>query len=394
MHASLGSRELFPHLEARAYLNHAAISPPSTAVVQAASAVISDYAQRGVGAVMRWIEQRAALRTDLARFIGVGADDIGFVANTSAGVSATALCFPWQPGDRILLFTGEFPTNVTPWLQAAEAHGLGVDFLPLAGFGDGSGDGLARLEAHLTATPTRLVAVSAVQFQTGLRMPLAQMAALCHRHGAQIFVDAIQAIGGVPFDASGLDYVACGSHKWLMGLEGAGFLYVHPDRISALRPRVASWLSHAEGGMDFLFEGAGHLRYDRPVRAKADFVEGGISNSVGLAALHAAVKLLDGLGAAAIYGHVQAYHDALEPGLLALGFASERAADPAARSGILSVLPPEGAHVAALSAALGERGVATTTPDGRLRFSPHWPNALSEVPDVLAAAGEALAAVR
>jgi selenocysteine lyase/cysteine desulfurase len=62
----------------------------------------------------------------------------------------------------------------------------------------------------------RLVAVSAVQFQTGLCMPLVEMAALCRKYGAEIAVDAIQAAGVVPFaiDALGLDYVAGGAHKW------------------------------------------------------------------------------------------------------------------------------------------------------------------------------------
>ena len=47
--------------------------------------------------------------------------------------------------------------------------------------------------------------------------------------------------------------------------------------------------------------------------------------------------------------------------------------------------PPAGIEVGAIARGLRERGVACTTPDGRLRFSPHWPNALAEVPRVLAA---------
>ena len=394
MSVALGDRTLFPQLKARAYLNHASISPPSLLVQEAVQAVITDYAQHGVDAVMGWIEQRSRLRADLADVIGARPEDIGFTANTSAGVTAVAVCFPWSPGDRIVLFQGEFPTNVTPWQQAARASGAQIDFLPLSGFGDGSGDGLARLDAHLRANPTRLVAVSAVQFQTGLRMPLSQMADLCHRHGAQIFVDAIQAVGCVPIDVRSLDYVACGSHKWMMGLEGAGFVYIHPDRIAGLRPRLASWLSHAEGGIDFLFLGGGHLRYDRPIRQRADFVESGMSNSVGLAALHAALGPLRTLGVDTIYRHVQRYHDALEPTLLSHGFRSERARDPAARSGTLSACPPAGIAVPALSQALSARGVATSTPDGRIRFAPHWPNALSEIPMVTAAIDAACAEIR
>ena len=394
MRAVLGERSLFPDLKPFAYLNHAAISPPSLPVRQAAEAVLGDYAARGVDAFMRWVEQRERLRALLAELIGAQAADLGFIPNTSAGVTHIATCLPWRSGARILLFEGEFPTNVTPWQQAARSAGLTVDFLSLASFGDGSGDGLRRLEAALRAGGVQLVAVSAVQFQTGLRMPVETMAELCHAHGAELFVDAIQCIGGAPFAVGAADYVAAGSHKWLMGIEGGGFLYIHPDRVAALRPRTASWLSHAQGGIDFLFEGAGHLRYDRPIRQRADFVEGGVSNAVGLAALEAAVQQIASLGVEAISAHIQRYHDLLEPELIERGFASVRAPTAEGRSSILSVLPPADVSLKALHAALGARGVAATTPDGHLRFSPHWPNSTHEIPPLLGALDEALAESR
>src|SRR5262249_30545396 len=161
--------------------------------------------------------------------------------NTSRGMSDVALCFPWRRGDRVILFEGEFPANVTPWQRAAETFGLSIAWVPLSAFHDGAASGpkpragmaraiasseeagLDRLRAEL-ARGARLVAVSAVQFQTGLRMPVESMAALCHASGAEIFIDAVQCCGAVPIDAgaSGVDYLASGSHKWLMGLEGAG----------------------------------------------------------------------------------------------------------------------------------------------------------------------------
>src|SRR5262249_23746453 len=164
------------------------------------------------------------------------------------------------------LFEGEFPANVTPWQRAAELFGLSIAWIPLSAFAASEEEGLALLTRELERG-VRLVAVSAGEFQTGLRMPVEAMAALCHAAGAEIFVDAVQCCGAVPLDAgaAGIDYLASGSHKWLMGLEGAGFLYVSPDRVDALRPNVAGWLSH-EDPLDFLFRGPGLLRYDRPIK--------------------------------------------------------------------------------------------------------------------------------
>ncbi|MEL6347953.1 MAG: aminotransferase class V-fold PLP-dependent enzyme [Myxococcota bacterium] len=394
MEPVFGDRTLFPDLTPFAYLNHAAVSPPSLRVRAAAQALLDNYAAHGVGAVMETLDQRERLRARLAGLIRAQPDDIGFVANTSAGVTAVALGLRWNPGDRILLFDGEFPTNITPWQRAAQTFDLKTTFLSLDGFTDGSGDGLAQLEGALKVGGVRLVAVSAVQFQTGLRMPTAEMAALCHRYGARLFVDGIQAIGAVPFDARAVDFMACGSHKWMMGLEGCGFLFVHPDAIDDLAPRVASWLSHDEGCLDFLFEGPGHLDYDRPIRRQASFVEGGAPNALGFVALEAAADVLAALTVPAIYQHANAYLDALEPGLIARGFVSHRAADPNRRSCILSTTVPEGVDLKALHTALGERGVSVSTPDGRLRFSPHWPNREDEIAPLLAALDESLRMIR
>lgn len=385
--AHLGDRSLFPDLADRAFLNHGAISPPSLAVREAVAAVVDDYAHRGTWAHMPWKERRERLRALLAALVGAQPTDIALMPNTTRGVVDVALCFPWEPGDRIVVFEGEFPTNVTPWQRAAVLFGLEVVMLPLADYADDDGPGLARLESALRKG-VRLVAVSAVQFQTGLRMPIEAMTALAHRHGAEIFVDAAQACPVVPLDAAaiGVDYLTCAGHKWLMGLEGTGFLYVHPDRVAALRPHVAGWLSH-EDPASFLFGGPGLLRYDRPIRARADFLESGGVNVVGLAALEASVSLLwqvfERDGRDAIWRHANAYLDRLERGFLERGFESLRAREPARRSCILGLRPPKDVALQVLFAYLRDHGVACTMPDGVLRFAPHWPNHVDEIPFVL-----------
>jgi cysteine desulfurase / selenocysteine lyase len=392
--ARLGDRSLFPALEPRAYLNHAGVSPPSEPVRAAVAAAVEEFARRGGAAVEGAIRRKARLRQKLAGLLGAGPEDLAFTQSTSSGIIDVALCFPWEPGDRVLLFEGEFPANVTPWQRAAALFGLKTVFLSLEPFERSDAEGLSRLEEELRRG-ARLVAVSAVQFQTGLAMPLRQMAALCARHGAQLFVDAVQALGAVPLDAGalGIDYLAAGAHKWLMGLFGAGVLYVRPGRAPALRPHVAGWLSH-EQATRFLVDGPGHLRYDRPIRSRADLVESGAMAEVALAALEAAVDLIAALSVAAIHAHLNRYLDELEPELVARGLPSLRAGEPERRSGSLSVRPPAGVELARLRQALAERGVACGTPDGLLRFSPHWPNHPAEVPEVVRAVEEALRAVR
>jgi len=388
--ARLGDRGLFPELEARAYLNHSGIAAPSAPVRLAVEALLSDYAKVGYAAYLPWRDQRERLRSKIAALIAASPDDIAFTQSTTRGVSDIALCIPWKPKDRIVLFLGEFPSNVTPWQRVASVFDLDVTFLSLTGFDGDAALGIAELEADL-ARGVRLVAVSAVQFQTGLRMPLDAMTALCHSYGAELFVDGIQACGAVPLDVSAtrVDYLACGSHKWMMGLEGAGFVYIRPDRLPVLRPAVAGWLSH-EDGLDFLFQGPGHLRYDRPIRKRADFLEAGNLSAVSCAALGASLGLIHQLGVPAIYKHVNGYLDKLEAGLLERGFESLRSKHPERRSCILGVHPPRGVPLVALHQSLVAQGVACSIPDGVLRFAPHWPNPTTEVETVLLAVDAAV----
>lgn len=383
----VGDRRLFPTLLPRAYLNHAGVSPPSLPVQRAVAAIVETYARGGGDAVGEAIRLRARLRDLAGQLVGGEAGDIALTSGTSAGIQAIALSFPWRAGDRVILFEGEFPANVLPWLRAAERFGVEPAWLPLAPFSEGDGsEGLARVEAELRRG-ARLAAVSAVQYRSGLAMPLAELASLCHAHGAQLFVDAVQACGIVPIDvqALGVDFLAAGAHKWLMGLEGAGFLWIRPGRLDALHPVMTGWLSHEEAA-GFLIDGPGLLRYDRPLRARADRLEGGSSSVASQAALSASVELILELGVGAIRDHVAAYLDRLEPILLERGFQSLRAPDPRRRSGILSVVPPSGSTARQVRAQLAAKGIAVATPDGAVRFAPHWANGLDEVEQV----GEAL----
>jgi len=391
---ALGDRSLYPELQAKAYLAYAATAPASSLVKAAVNRVLDSYAERGNVAFFEWLEQRELLRGRLGQLIGAKAEDIALTSGTTRGISDFALCLPWRSGDRVVLFDGEFPANVSPWQRAAELFGLRLDFVPMAHAVEDEQSFLEPLE-RLLAQGARLVAVSAVQFQTGLRMPLAQIGQLCARHGAELCVDAIQACGVTALDVEemGIDYLVTGAHKWLLGPEGVGFAYARPERARALVPRTAGWLSHEDGTL-FLSQGPGELRYDRPLKQTLQVLEGGSSSTLGYAALDAAIEPLLQLTPAAIFEHLDRYLDQLEPALLERGFRSRRAAGSQRRSGILACQPPPGVSAVDIVMQLRPRGVFASMPDGLLRFAPHFPNALSEIETVVSALDESLGALR
>lgn len=392
----LGSRALFPTLEARAYLGHAAIAPLSLAAQAHVRAAMEDVGRLGAGAFLLWEGARRRLVRRLEGLLGARAGTIALTAGTSSGLTALALSLPLEEGAEVVGFEGEFPANVIPYAQAVERFGGRLRLLPAPRLEDEAPEEaiVEGVERRLAAG-ARFVAVSAVQFQTGYRMPLRKLGELCERFDAWLLVDAIQAVGALPLDSRipRLGALACGAHKWLLGAEGAGFLFVDPELRKRLRPLTAGWLS-LEDGEKFLFFGAGHLDYARPLKGDASVFEGGSASLLGHAALEAGVEIIESLGPEAIFAHTQRYHDELElaleaRGLFARGFRSLRGRSPEERSGIYSLSVPEEVALPALASGLRRRGIFPSTPDGFLRFAPHFSNSLDEAPAVAEALFEA-----
>lgn len=386
----LGSRALFPQLEARAYLAHAAIAPAHRANELAVHRFVSLAAQLGVGAFPIYAAQRERLRARLARLIGANAGDVGLTPGTTRGIGDIALALPLRQKDEIVTFIGEFPANVVPFQLAASVASARVTLLEAPDPARGAAVVLEAVRERLRAG-ARYVAVSAVQFQTGLTMPLHALGELCAEFDAHLLVDAIQAVGAMPIDVGRTPISALmgGAHKWLLGIEGTGYAYVSPRLMTELRPKTAGWLS-ADDSEKFLFEGSGHLRYDRPLKLGASVFEGGTLSAMGYAALEAGVAVVEHVGPRAIFEHIQRYHDALEPRLVELGLDSLRAAEQPGRSGNSSFRLPDGVSLPVLARELRARGVVPSTPDGLLRFAPHYANSLDEVPFVVDAVDQAL----
>jgi cysteine desulfurase/selenocysteine lyase len=353
-----------------------------------------DIGKRGAAAYPTWAAQRTRLRGKHAALVGASPDEIAFTQNTTRGVSDVALCIDWKRGDRVLVFRGEFPSNVTPWQRAAELFGLEIVMLDADELRTDEARALDRIR-EAAAGGLRLVAVSAVEFSTGHRVPLRAISDIAKNAGALVFVDAVQACGMTEVDvvAQGIDFLACGAHKLMMGIEGAGFVYAAREHAAKLVPRTAGWLSH-EQPIDFLFEGEGRLRYDKPFRRTIDFFEGGNVSATAFAALEASLDAILAIGRAPIFDHVQRYNDAVEEGAVKLGYTSLRSVDPAGRSGALVVLPPEGFEAIRVHAELVNLGIACAVPDGKIRFAPHWPNALDESEQILLSLEEALGRAR
>jgi selenocysteine lyase/cysteine desulfurase len=86
---------------------------------------------------------------------------------------------------------------------------------------------------------TKLVEISLVAMDNGFHHDLKAVCDLAHAHGAYVYADIVQAAGTTPIDvrASGVDFCACSSFKWLMGDFGLGFLYVKESLLDRVMQR-------------------------------------------------------------------------------------------------------------------------------------------------------------
>jgi len=114
-----------------------------------------------------------------------------------------------------------------------------------------SADGLTMDAARIVEAideQTAIVAISGVIFKSAALVDLGPVIARARAVGAPVLVDAYQWVGTVPLDvtALGVDYLAGGSVKYLCGGPGAGFLYVRPDLLPTVKPRLTGWIAHPE----------------------------------------------------------------------------------------------------------------------------------------------------
>jgi cysteine desulfurase family protein len=205
-----------------------------------------------------------------------------------------------RPGDRVVASGIEHNAVMRP-LRGLEAAGVEVVVMPCRG--DGSLD-LAQAAAAITPG-TRLVALNHASNVVGAILPAAEVAALAHRAGALVLLDAAQTAGAIPIDmqAMGIDLLAFTGHKGLGGPPGTGGLIIGAGVDTGL--------------LEPLMRGGTGSRSEFEVQPEdcPDKFESGTPNGVGVAGLGAGVRHVLAHGIAAIRDHELALTRTLVEGL-------------------------------------------------------------------------------
>jgi kynureninase len=359
-------REEFPITRRAIYLNSCSLAPLHERGRRALETYATQWSEQGGPAWYGpWIEGIEALRADLARVLGADVGEIALEPSVSAGLVSVASSFSYARRPKVVIADMDFPTDGHTWL-ALERQGVEVEFVR-------SPDRVSvplELFERAVDERTALVCTGHVYYTSGWIQDVKALAGICHRKGAALVVDAYQSIGALPFDVhdSGVDFLAGGMLKWLMGGPGLAFLYVRRDRIAEHRPTALGWWAMEDV---FAFD-VQHLDLAKTARR----FEYGTPAVAAVATARAGISLVEEVGVATVRKRHMELSQRLLEGALAQGWRARCPTDPAQRTSIVTLEHPE-PRLAVRK--LRASQVLCDSRPGLIRLSPHYFNTADEV---------------
>jgi selenocysteine lyase/cysteine desulfurase len=348
-------RDQFPITKNLVYLNHAGVGPLSRRAAEAMQGLAEDALHYGSEHYAKWMAAYEGVRTGAARLVNADTGEIAIIKNTSEGIAAVAMGIDWKRGDAVVIFDEEFPANLYPWQRLA-AHGVEIRQLSIF-------DDLQRIDE--AAKGARLLAISYVQYLSGYRVDLDAIGEICRRRACLFFVDAIQGMGAFPIDVrkSNIGALSADGHKWLLGPEGCGVLYVERGLQDQIEPQEFGWTNVARY--------ADYASRDMTLRPDAGRYECGTLNTIGCFGLHAAFELLIEIGIDKIAPAVLELGDQVWNGARELGYETLGRRSEGSGAGIVSIRKP-GVESQFIVRKLREAGFAAAPRQGWVRIAPHF----------------------
>jgi cysteine desulfurase/selenocysteine lyase len=350
-------RAEFPAVEEWIFLNAATFGLLPRRATEAVACHFARRDRYACSDFMEWFADADAVRGSIARLIHASAGDIAFIPNSSAGLSLLIGGMDWKPGDQVVTLEDEFP-NQYYYPNFLAAHG--VEFVETA---------FERFYESITPR-TRLVAISMLNYSTGFRAPLEEVAQFLRERDVLLYVDGTQGLGALELDVSAIrpSMLSVNGYKWMLAPTGAGFMYIDPVLRGRLRPNVIGWRSHhAWRDHENLHHGAPEFG------TKAEKYEGGMLAFGPLYGMAASIEMMLEIGPGAIEERVMQLTAITQDILRRAGgrLAGDRAPH---YDGPVVTARFEGRDARDLARELQARKVLVAARHGNLRVSPHFYN--------------------
>lgn len=279
-------REHFPFFEHKICLTHASISPLPRRTSQAIAAYAARLSSEGQFDYIHDATYKSC-KSRIATMLGYGAkpEEIAFAGSTSHALGLVATSFPWKAGENCVVADGDFPANVIIWKNLQHTHGVECKMIPQR---SEAMDLTLEDITPLLDEKTRIVSLSAVHFLSGASLNLGEIGMELHRRGIKLCVDGIQAFGAVQLDLQHVDFVCADAHKWLLGPNGAAFMWARSEVLETMRPQILGWLSTKERDNWF--------SYDTTPFPGAERFEPGARNYLGVIGMESSLAVLQEIG--------------------------------------------------------------------------------------------------
>ncbi|MDQ2872915.1 MAG: aminotransferase class V-fold PLP-dependent enzyme [Candidatus Eremiobacteraeota bacterium] len=244
-------RDHFPTLDTSTYLVSHSMGAAPLGAKDALADYWNEWAKDGPEAWERWLPRIGEIADGLGEIIGAPHGSVFLGPNVSVLQSALATCVQFTPDRNEVVYEAlQFPSLTYIWTEW-QRYGAQPCIVPSD---DGRTIPTERIVAAITER-TALVVLSHAYYVSGALCDVRAIQAHCKTVGALLCVDAYQTTGTYPYDVTEweLDIVTGGSHKWLCGGPGCGWIYVKPALRETFEPAVTGWMAHAR---PFSFEPA------------------------------------------------------------------------------------------------------------------------------------------
>jgi selenocysteine lyase/cysteine desulfurase len=351
-------REQFPFRDDKVPMNAANLCPSPRAVAERVTQWTRDIdVDCSFNNRAKFAELLESSRTKVARQLGVSADEIALVRNTSEANNVINNGWKLRGGDEIVVWDQNHPTNNVAWEVRAARFGLTVTRVATPPQ-PADRDELVQVFLRACTSKTRVLAVTHVSNVSGMRLPVAELGAALRPRGIHVHVDGAQTWGALDVDLKQLqcDSYAASAHKWFVGPKEVGVLYVNQQRVGDIWPSVVApgWGTDVEPD----------------VRGARKFESLGQRDDAALSAVGETADFHQTLGAARVEQRVLELARTLKSGALELGLELVTPTDPQLSAGVCVIRTPSSARAQVANRLYDEFGIAGAATGG-LRLCPH-----------------------
>jgi selenocysteine lyase/cysteine desulfurase len=357
-------RNTFYNLDNITHLAACSKSPMLKSVKEAIECYMDDVIKLGNPWEM-WTGKVEEARSLFARIINADSKDVAVLYSVSSALNAILSSMDFAGRKNIVTSDMEFP-NTNFALNGYARYGAEIRTVK-------GKNNIIDIEDYGQTIDKNTIMTTAIHVSSlnGFRQDVDEIARIAHENGSYIYVDDYQSLGGVNMDVkkSGIDFIASGNLKWLLGVSGIAFLYVDPKISKLLKPANIGWFSQKN---PFEF-GSQSLDYAEGAKR---FENGTWSMPSVYASIEGMKTILDN------YGYIEGedrklFHHALE-------VLEEKK--------IKTITPEQAANIIAIpmkDPAVAERvlkekyGIITSAREDSLRIAPHFYNNFKEIEDAV-----------